>query len=103
MKQTDKLQNQISEAEQLLAASDASALHRMFVDKCDDVEKLLLSLQIIMDNGKNTPRINTDPIYAMRDVSIEAIKLARDVVASELVKVVKDKKNEINGEPLNET
>ena len=70
-------------ADKALEAADAAVLHRMFNEKCDDINKLLHGIRIMLDNGQGQLRPSDTAITAMRDVCLAAIDMARQLTAEQ--------------------
>jgi hypothetical protein len=68
-----------SEAEEALQSADAGRLKRLFDESCKEIQILMDGVRVIMDNDGKLTRPSESAIEAMRDVSLAAIQLARDV------------------------
>lgn len=65
-----------------LENADAAALRKMLDKKSEEVELLISSMSIMVDNRKLGPRpINENGLNAIRDVALAAIELAKQVAA----------------------
>ena len=68
-----------TEADKALDDADIKSLHRLFNEKCEQVEALAGGMGALVDTGKTSPRESDNTISAMRDIALAAIELAKDV------------------------
>jgi len=63
-----------------LEKADAKTLHRLYDEKCKDVESALKVLEISTEqNRHNAIRPSDDVVKAIKEIALSAICLARDV------------------------
>ena len=68
-----------TEADRALEAADIKSLHRLFNEKCEQVEALAGGIEALIDAGKTTPRENGNAVNAIRDIALASIELAKAI------------------------
>ena len=78
---TDKQKERENKVELALQASDVNTLKKLYQDAEKDVGALITGLSVIAGSGRNQPRPSDEAIFAIRDIALSVIELAKTVVS----------------------
>lgn len=75
-----------TQSQEAINRADAQVLKQLYDDAETEVDLLLRSMSVMVDNKKLGPMPDRSVVEAMRDVALAAISLARDVAAEQAKK-----------------